>query len=206
LRALELNPNSAWARDWFGFTLIMMGRFDEALVHLRKAVELEPRTALFYGDLGELYRFWRRYDEAIVQHRKGLEVDPNSWIVWVVLGRAYVDKGAYREGIAALEKARSLDPNPQLLAFLAQAHGLAGDRIEARRLLVELEKTPIVTPSFVALGYLGAGDHDRAFEWLEKSVSQREMFATFLKFDPSFDPLRSDPRFAALLKRIPIFQ
>jgi len=204
-RAIELNPDYVWARDGYGFYLAALGRPDESLAQFQKAVELEPLVPYLAVDLAEGWRFARRYDQAIEQYRKALDLDPNYWIALGLLALAHVHQGEYEEAIARLEQARRVSDDPQIVALLAYAHAASGKKGTARKLLAELEAVSLkrfVPSYFMAIVHTGLEDKDQAFKWLERSYSEREVFMVILKVDPPLDPLRSDPRYADLLRRM----
>ena len=150
----------------------------------------------------------RQYDQAIEQSRKTLELDPNTSGGHFYLGRGYVQKSMFKEGIAEFEKGLAISPSDSLtLSGLGCAYAVAGRGAEAQKVLEqlnELSKHKYVPAVDRARIYAGLGEKDKAFEWLEKSYDDRSIAGviTFVKVDPTFDPLRSDPRFADLLRRM----
>ncbi len=204
-RAIELNPEYVWARDGYGFYLAALGRQDESLAQLKKAVELEPLLPYLAVDLAECWRLARQYEPAIEQYRKALDLDPSYWVAYQLLALTHVQRGEYGEAIARLEQARRVTDDPQILAVLAYAHALSGKRETARKLLAELEAVALkrYVPSYImALVHVGLGDKEQAFRWLERSYGEREIFMILLKVDPPLDPLRGDPRYTDLLRRM----
>lgn len=153
----------------------------------------------------QLY-FARRFDEAIEQCRKTLEMDPSFSLTHSLLGRLYLAKGMYREALPEIEKYAELNRgSPLALMALAYAHGRSGERSEALRLLNELSalsKQRYVSSYYFAVAYAGLGENDQAFAWLEKAYDERSGFLPLLKVNPIWDPLRSDPRFVDLLRRV----
>jgi len=148
----------------------------------------------------------RRFDEAIEQFNNMLEMDPGSPLVHWHLGLAYAEKGMYREALSELEKYSALTRrSPLALAFLANVLARSGERSLALQVLAELKaasKQKYVNSASFARIYAGLGDKDQAFAWLEKGYEERSTPLYFLKVDPIWDPLRSDPRFNDLLCRI----
>jgi tetratricopeptide (TPR) repeat protein len=204
-RALEIDPDYVWAHDWYGFSLGLRLRGDEALAHLRKAVELEPLIPALWIDYGEMHRFSRRYDEAATAYRKVLELDSGFALAHYLLGLNYVHQRNLPAALKSLQEARRLSNEPQMIAAIAYAHALSGDVKQARRLLGELEtsaRTTYVSPYSLALVHVGLGETDLAFTLLEKALAERSNFAVFLLAEPQFDGLRKDPRFLPLLKRM----
>jgi serine/threonine-protein kinase len=205
-RALELNPNYAVAHQWYGEYLAALGRHAEATAAFRRAIDLDPLSLIIHATLGRHgYYFARRYDEAVAQLRRTLEMDENFWVARLWLGWTYANMGRLAEGFAELQAARRLDDNLEIVAALGFAHGRAGQRDEARQTLDELRelsRTRYVSPMLGALIALGMGEHNQALDWLEKAYEERAQMISELNAEPAFDPLRTDPRFADLLRRV----
>jgi TolB-like protein/DNA-binding winged helix-turn-helix (wHTH) protein/Flp pilus assembly protein TadD len=203
-RALELNPNSVRAHETYGWYLTMMGRLDETMVHAKRALDLDPVGLDINWDMGVALDFSRQTDRAIEQFQKIIKMDPTWAPAHAGLLQAYQEKGMYEEAIAEWKRANALGkPGPQ--AGLAYAYALAGRKDEAWKILDELKeasKQRYVSPFAFALIYIGLGDKDQAFEWLNKTADEDPYRIAFLKVNPRFDSLRSDPRFDALLKRM----
>ena len=149
----------------------------------------------------------RQYDKAIEQFRKTLELDPNYPQARYWLGLAYMQKGMYEEAISEHKKAIALDNTSRRVAQLGYAYAVAGKRDEAQKILDELKelsKQPqgYVSPFDFALIYMGLGDKDQTFIWLEKTYEERADILQHIKVSPRYDSLRSDPRFDALLRRM----
>jgi len=208
-RAIGLNPDYVWARDGYGFYLAVLGRQDESLAQFQKAVELEPLVPYLAVDLAEGWRLARRYDQAIEQYRKALDLDPNYWVGYQLLALTHVHKGEYEAAIAQVEQARRVSDDPQLLALLVYIHAASGKKGTARKLLAELEalsRKRYVPHYMMAIVHTGLEEKDQAFRWLERSYGEREIFMVLLKVDPPLDPLRADPRYADLLRRMGLAQ
>ena len=205
-RAVELNPSYASAHQQYGFALGNMGRLREAMAEEKRALDFDPLSPIMNVSVGLTFYRERQYDQAIQEEQKALELDPNFITTYAWLGRAYVQKSVYKEGIAAFEKALAISPgNTNALSDLGHGYAAAGRRAEAQKVLDkldELSKQKYVSPTGVAMIYAGLEDKDKAFEWLEKAYGERAFsLASYIK-DPMFDPLRSDPRFADLLRRM----
>ena len=146
----------------------------------------------------------RRYDQAIEQERKTLDLDPNFIFAHDTIGDAFAQKSMIKEGIAEFEKSLADIPgDPITLSLLGRAYALQGRRAEAEKVLDqmnELSKREYVPPFLRAVIYGALGEKDKAFEWLDKSVD--EHFASHVKTSPDFDPLRQDPRFTDVLRRM----
>jgi TolB-like protein/DNA-binding winged helix-turn-helix (wHTH) protein/Tfp pilus assembly protein PilF len=210
LRAIALNPGYEAAHRRYGLLLGEMGRFEEAIAELKRALELDPLSVIGNRELGYFgFYYARKYDQAIEQARKTQELDPNEGHVF--LGAAYLQKSMYKEGIAEFEKALASSPNGIGYAIgpqtgLGYAYAVAGKRPEAQKVLDQLNqlsKQKYVSGVDLAIVYAGLGDKDKAFEYLERSYDDRSLGnLTGIKVDPVFDPLRSDPRFQDLLRRM----
>jgi serine/threonine-protein kinase len=204
-RAIELNPGYATARQWHALNLAAQGRLDEALAEARKGVELDPLSLIINSAVGRIFSFSRRFDEAADQLRKTVEMDPSFPGAHYRLGMVYAAKGDLREAAGEYEKLQGPAAVSLAPALLGNALGRSGDTVGARRMLdklLALSKKRYVPPAHLAFVYMGLGDRDQAFAWLEKARDERSDFVRFVKVDPLFDPLRSDPRFAELVKSV----
>ncbi len=207
-RAIELDPNSGAVQASYAWYLIDLGRSDEAMLHLKRAKELDPLSVNIGADIGFALYFSRQYDRAIEQFQKTIEMDPNFAPTHVRLGATYLQKGMFEEAIAEHKKAIALDESPGRwgrAAALGYAYAVAGKRREALKIFDDLReqaKQRYVSPFNFALIYMGLGDRDQAFEWLNKTYDEYPFTLVFLKIDPRYDSLRSDPRFADLLRRM----
>jgi TolB-like protein/DNA-binding winged helix-turn-helix (wHTH) protein/Flp pilus assembly protein TadD len=203
-RAIELNPGYATAHHWYAWHLSLLGRFDEAIVEMRKAENLDPLSLIINADLAELLGLAHSYDESIRQSRKTIEMDPNFALAHNQLAQAYLQKHMTAEAVAELQKAVELSgDSPTCMANLARAYVASGKRGEAVKLLDELKKrssTGYSNAPEIAMIYASLGDTDQAMSWLEKGFEERFNPGVLLR--PGFDPLRSDPRFQNLLRRI----
>jgi TolB-like protein/DNA-binding winged helix-turn-helix (wHTH) protein/Flp pilus assembly protein TadD len=204
LRAIELNPGYATAHHWYAWHLVLLHRYDEALAEMRKAESLDPLSLVINADLAELLVLAHSYDESIQQSRKTIEMDPNFGLAHNHLGQAYLQKHMYGEAIAELQKAVQLSGGgPTCMANLARADAASGNKREAEKLLGDLKKRS--SPGYshgseIAVIYASLGDSDQAMNWLEKGYEERFNPGVLLR--PGFDPLRSDPRFRDLVRRI----
>ena len=205
-RALELNPNYANAHNFYANYLMSRGRIDESIAASNRARELDPFSLAISSQRGFLLENARRYDEAIEQLRAVIAMDPNHYHAHWVLGHTYVAKGQFEEAIVAAQKAVDLSQRaPGALGMLGLAYGLGGHEAEAKKVLNELLKLSegrYVTPAALVNVYIGLGDKEQAFVWLEKAYQERSNYLAFLKVFPIVDPLRSDPRFDELTRRV----
>ena len=203
-RAIELNPGYATAHHWYAWHLSLLGRYDEAIAEMRKAENLDPLSLIINADLAELLLLAHSYDESIRQSRKTIEMDPNFALAHNQLGQAYLQKQMRDEAILELQKAVQLSAgSPTCLANLARAYAASGKKSEAAKLLTDLKKRS--SPGYshaseIAVVYAALGDKNQAMAWLEKGYEERFNPGVLLR--PGFDPLRSDPRFQELVRRI----
>jgi serine/threonine-protein kinase len=201
-RAIELNPGSASAHQWYGWYLAPLKR-DEALKEIKRAQELDPLSLLINAELALPFYVTRQYDRAIEQLRRAVEMDPNGTLARNWLGYNYIQKGMYEEAIAVTNKPESDDP--YLLAVTGRAYAMLGKRAEAQKIIARLQeraKQRYVSPYLIAMIYLGLGEKEHVLDWLEKSYQSREDAFTGLNCDPAFDDLRSEPRFQDLVRRV----
>jgi serine/threonine-protein kinase len=205
-RAMALNPNYARAYQWYGSYLVEQGRLDEAIATLKQARELDPLTPYISSALAWVNYLARRPDEAIAQLQKMISMDPNFLVARYTLGLAYQQKGMYEQAIAEFNEAQRLDPESWApAAFIAHAHAAWGKRGEAQRGLDELKRIAQqkhVDPYNIGVIHAALGEKDQAFEWFEKAFQARSEELLFLKVDPKMDSLRSDARYADLLRRL----
>ncbi len=206
LRALKLNPNYATAHQWYGEFLVFMGRTEDSLKALRRAKELDPLSAIINTQVGYPYYCAREYDAAIVEFKKALELEPTFAPALNYLARSYHSKGMVDEAMATFHKAvEHSGGSPVMKARLGSAYAATGKTAEARRILRELEddsRTRYVAPCLIAALYVGLGDKEQAFAWLERAYQERDVLLMTLNIESHLDPLRSDERFQTLLRRV----
>jgi serine/threonine-protein kinase len=203
--AIELNPNYAYAHECYASFLLSKGRVEEAIAEANRAQELDPFSLAISAKRGFILENARRYDEAIEQLRRVIAMDQNNYQAHWFLGQTYASSGRLTEALAASEKAVAISRTPGALGFLGMNYGLAGRKDDANRILnelLELEKRRYVTPPALANCYIGLGNKDQAFYWLEKAFQERSNYMAYLKVFPGDDTLRSDPRFDDLLRRM----
>src|SRR5580658_4549408 len=203
-RAIELNPGYATAHHWYAWHLSLLGRYDEAIEEMRKAKSLDPLSLIINADLAELLVIAHFYDESIIQSRRTIEMDPNFALAHNQLAQAYLQKHMNAEAIAELQKAVELSAGcPTCIANLARAYAASGRTSDAVKLLSELKNHSnggYSDAAEVSMVYAALGDKDQAMHWLEIGYEQR--FNPGVLQRPGFDPLRSDPRFQDLVRRI----
>ncbi len=203
-RAIELKPGYALAHHWYAALLQMQGRFGEAIGEMQRTWELDPLSLRVNTDLGRAYYFARQYDRAIEQYQKTLEIDLDFGGAHSLLGLAYLEQGRFDEAIAELQQGLALTRG-QLSRWLGYAYARAGRRIEALEMLSRWQQAwekKANGADVVALIYVGLGEKELAFEWLERAIQQDRAPLAMLKAFPYWDPLRGDPRFQDLLRRV----
>ena len=209
-RAIELNPNYATAHQWYAEHLMWLGRFDEALGESERAHQLDPLSLIIATDNGAILYFSRQYDRAIEQCHTVLRKDPNFGRAAGIVAYAYVEKGMFEQALADEEILRRFyGEGPWHWSLLAYIYGRAGQLGKARRELEKLERLSrheLLNPVIMLWAHLGMGNKEEALADLEKAYSEHFNNLTALKVDPAFDPLRSDPRFQDLLRRVGLAQ
>jgi TolB-like protein/Flp pilus assembly protein TadD len=206
-RAIELNPNVADIHYRYGLIyLIPAGRTGEAIREIKRALELEPLSIAMNANLAGAYMYARQNDLALEQARKTFDLGPNHITARVWLANVYESLGMYSEAIALSEESLKNHQSDQyFLLYTGYAYAKTGrpeKAEEAIKRLRDIEKTEPVDPYSFAVVYVGLGDKDKAFVELEKSFSERGYYVPLLSVDPLMDPLRDDPRFADLIKRV----
>jgi TolB-like protein/Tfp pilus assembly protein PilF len=207
-QALALNPAYTGAHTFYAFYLSSLGRSEEALAVAKRAVDRDPASPAVSHSLAVQLYLARQFDLAIEQAHNTLEMDARFAISYQVLGEVYLSKGMYREGLLALEQFSALSRSSATSrALLAYSHARLGEHSAALRIIEELtaaSKHSLVPALLFALIYAGLDDQDQAFSWLEKAYEERFYRLAYLKVEALWDPLRSDPRFADLLRRVGI--
>jgi serine/threonine-protein kinase len=209
-RAIELNPNYSLAHSNLSCKFKALRRYPEEIAEARRGQELDPLSAFANMELGEAFYHARRYDEAIVQIKKTLELDPQFFVTYHVGARTYEQKKMYAEAIAACQEwLKNFPDDPNALASLAHVYATMGKRREAEdiiRKLLEISKQRYFSPYWIAVVYAGLGDNDQAFQYFEKAFEDRYFLMIWINSDPRFDNIRSDPRFADLVRRVGLLQ
>jgi TolB-like protein/tetratricopeptide (TPR) repeat protein len=205
-RAIDLSPSYPSAYHWYALYLTSVGRVEEAVAAIERAQELDPVSMRISADVGQAYNAARLPDRAIEQERKVLELDPNFRVAYWIRGLAYEQKGMLGEAVEQFREALKRSPgNPNYLGALGHALALHGDAAEARRIAEGLEKKREPgdgTAFFIALVYTGLGETDVALDWLEAACDERSGSVRYLKVEPRLDPIRTHPRFQALMRRV----
>jgi serine/threonine protein kinase/Flp pilus assembly protein TadD len=204
-RAIELKPDYATAHQWYAYLLQNIGRGDEAIREIRRARELDPLSAPINRDAAEILSNARRYDEAVEELRKRLEVEPMDWRARDILANIFRFKGMRREAIAEAEKAAQLSGrDPVLLSHLAALYHLEGRRAEAKKVLLELKRKGIADGgSYYQLAATGEAEKRRIIlDAMEMAYRNRWGQISNLRVHPHFDPVRDDPRYAEMVRRL----
>lgn len=208
-KAIDLNPNYATPHHGYAYLLISSGRTEAAIAEIKKAEEIDPLSLTFQGDHGEFYYFAHRPDEAIAQLKKAIDMDPSFVRAHFQLGRALIQKGRCDEGIDEAIKAEKMGPVGEQLGWLAQEYAACGRKAEAQKVmdeLLEISKDHYVSPHWFAATQASLGNKDEAFKWLDQAFERRFGPLIYLKVNPIWDPLRSDPRFAEYVRRVGLTQ
>ncbi len=206
-RAIELNPSSATARQWYSHYLLPMGRVEESLAESRRALELDPLNRVINMHLGWHYLYVRDYGQAVRQLRLTLELAPDFALANMFLGQAYEQMGRFEEAIMEFQKGVRLSARkPVHLAALAHAYAVSGRQAEAQKLLEELKELSKLNyvPSYeVAVIYAGLNQKEQALKWLERAHELRDSsWLPCVGLDPRFENLRGEPRFRDLMRRL----
>ena len=203
-RGIALNPGYATAHHWYAWHLSLLGRNDESIAEMRKAQNLDPLSLIINADLAEVLLIARLTNESIQQSRKTIEMDVNFPLAHNQLGLAYLQQQKREEAIVELQTATRLSASsPTCAANLGRAYAVTGRRDEAVQLLGDLKKRATASYSNaaeIAVVYAALGDTDQAIAWLDKGYEERFNPGVLLR--PGFDPLRADPRFQDLERRV----
>jgi eukaryotic-like serine/threonine-protein kinase len=206
LRALELNPSYATAHHWYALSLDAQGRDLDALAQMERAQELDPLSLIIHANVGLMHYHARRYDEAIKQWLGTVAMEPNFVRALWYLGLAYAHQSKFEQSVEYLQRAAQVSGRtPFVIATLGYSYGLAGKKEEALKIIGELKersRTAYVSGFAMACPYLGIGDSEKAFEWLETAYDERSTWMLPLKVEPMYDRIRGDARFADLLRRV----
>jgi len=204
-RAFALNPNYAFAHDQFGLALGFQGRLDEAIAEGKRASELDPLSPQIPIDNSIALMFQGSYEAAKEQARRAAELDPTFFFPQMIYGWVDINAGKFTDAIPSLKRAKALESPAFVTAWLAYAYGRSGDRPSAMAELEDLKKQSLrgeALPFNLAVVSLGLGDHQRALDDLERAYAADSQWMGWLNKDRMFDPLRSEPRFVALMRKL----
>ncbi len=207
MQALRLNPNDANAHRQYSYYLAAMHRTDDAIAEMKEAQKLDPLSVSCLEDLGWMFVFARKYDQAINQANAVIELDANHWSGYLLRGESYLQKKLPDKALEDFQFGAKLSNNDQYaLADLGYVYAELGNQKEAIAIvksLLKMSKRRYVAPLYMAAVYCALRDNDRAFEWLDKAYEERgNANFIWLDVDPWWDPIRSDPRFTDLLRRL----
>jgi TolB-like protein/tetratricopeptide (TPR) repeat protein len=203
--AVELSPNSVHVHRMYAWHLSAMGRFEEAITESHRAIEIDPASLAAGYTAATVYQWARQHDRAAAETERMLQLDPTYPGALIHRALTYLQTGSYDEAIRHFQKAIGDDRPAFPLAWLACAYGRAGERTEALKILNDLQtrsKRTYVSPYLIALIHANVGNSEQALQWLERAYAERNPMLAFLRFDFSLDPLRSDPRFQDLVRRM----
>jgi TolB-like protein/DNA-binding winged helix-turn-helix (wHTH) protein/Tfp pilus assembly protein PilF len=204
LRAIELDPNYATAHHWYAELLVMLGRFDEAFPEIERARRLDPVSLIVAADYAVFLHYARKDDRAIQQFRAVLEMEPFFPRAQIVV-YAYCQKSMYKEAIAQLELWRDLDNSAWRWATLVYVYSRSGQTSVAQNAFSRLQRMNSkkrLDPGPLILAYVGTGQRDKALDEVERAYTEHSPIIASMGVDPIYDPLRDQPRFQELLKKV----
>jgi TolB-like protein/Tfp pilus assembly protein PilF len=203
--AMAADSTDPTAHFWYSNGLMVRGRFDEGFREMAIARRLDPMSLPIRISEGAEFYMARRYDDALGECDRILEIEPNFAAAYLYRGLSYVQKGKWNEALADLETAKRLDDSPMSAAVLGEAYALTGDKTRPQQILREMQvraKREHVSPLYPAIVHAGLGDKDLAFSELGAAVEERDTNVLAIKVGAFLDPLRSDQRFASLIRRV----
>ena len=205
-RALGFNPGNANVHHWYAHYLIVAGRSKDSLAESHRALDLDPLSSIMSVHLGWLYYYLHDYERALNQLHKTLELDPDYGLAYWYIGLVKEQQGAFEEALTALKRADELlKDNLVVKADLAHALAVSGRKADADKGLLDLlsmSRTRYVNPFEIGLIHIGLGLSDEAFQWLNRAYMERSDLVVYLRVDPRLDPVRSDPRFQEMVRRM----
>jgi len=204
-RAIELNPNDVTAHYWYAQLLLALGRWEESLANVNKAAQLDPVLPQLASFRGAVFHNRRNYKLAIEEEQKALVLDPGHFVPHFDLGRGYEQLGNYQQAANEFQKALELSGNDfTTKASLAHVYAVSGDKTEAERILNELKQNLRNNNLSYQIAeiYIGLGNNDQGFQWLENAYQDRSEWLTWIAIEPKLDPIRRDPKFNQLLHRM----
>ncbi len=204
-RARELNPSDPQVHHFYGHYLEFAGRYQEAAIELKRGVDLDPTNLVVNSEYAWAHYIQHKDDEAIVLYKKTLELDPNFLLASVWLAQAYEQKRMYAEALVELERARKIDNWSWIVAEIGCVDALLGKRDDAQKVIAELTARAgheYIDETLIVYILIALGERNQAFAWMEKGYQSRAGNLPWMIMEPKFDPLRSDPRFTELARRI----
>jgi eukaryotic-like serine/threonine-protein kinase len=203
-RAIELNPNSVVAHQWFGQALLHRSRFDEGMRHLRRAEELDPLSFVTKAGLAQAFWLTENYSAAFEEASELIGIEPRFWLGHWYLGLALIGLNDLERALTAFERAVELGGSPSAIGTLGYVYARTGRRDDALRLLARLRdnsKARFTSPAAFLIIHLGLGDLDSAFQAVERGIEERTSLITVLHVAPLAEPLRNDPRYPSYARR-----
>jgi eukaryotic-like serine/threonine-protein kinase len=207
-KAIRLRPDYATAHQYYAYYLTALGDLDQAIVERKRAVSIEPKSPLLNTALGEAYYQARRFSDSIAPNKEALSIDSHYAVAVINTGRAYEQMRMYPQAQQAYQSILAFAPHdPALLALVGHLYAVSGQPGAARGIISQMQqmttaKDKYVPSLYIALIYIGLGDKNQAFAWLDKAFEERSEYLVYLPTEPMADPLRDDPRFLALLERV----
>ena len=205
-QSIELNPNYATAHQWFAYWLMAQGRRDESIAENELARKADPLSIIIRTDAADLLCAAGRFDEAIQKAREAMDLDPDFRLGHYFLGLAYSGKQMYPEALAEYQKGVATDSKDEwALSGLGWVYALMHDRMNAEKIIRRLRQDARERPDLaleIAIIYSALGEEDEAFAWLEKAYQNRDGGLMFVDSYWYFEEIRSDPRYAELVRKI----
>ena len=204
-RAIQLQPSYLQAHHWYSLLLMWQGRFEQSQRELEYSLQISPLSPHVSSSWGVFFYFTRQYDLAITWCRESLELDPSFYPAYAALGLAYLEKGMHKEAIEAHRSAFKISKDPEALSMLGYTYARANkeaEAIEVLNRLDELSNRRYIKPYHFAIIYIGLGEVDRAFDYLEEAFEDKNDLVVVINVDPRFDTIRSDPRSIRLMRKM----
>jgi len=205
--ALEYDPNDAMTHHWYGYDLMCVGRYDEAIKEIRRARELDPYSLVINRNLGQALFRAKRFDEAMEILKRTLETDPNFSYLHFYIGKIYLSTERYQEALQEFQNEKQISRGwgQEVDAWIGVVYFKLGQRDKTREILdrlLEQQKQNFVSPTLLAILYFQFGRNDEGFRMLDKAYEEHDSQARQIRMDASFDSVRADPRFAVILKKM----
>jgi len=205
-RAIELDPAYLWAHHWYSLFLAAMGRHQESFVEIKRALDIDPTLAQLNMVHGMLFYLARYFDRAVEELGKAVELDPHHVLAIFYLGLAHLECGRYDEALVLVSRAAELNMNAGFFVQgIGYVHASAGRQDLARAVLAKVDEIKAkthISPVYQAFIHCRLGDYDKAFEWFDRAYEDGDHWLEFIKVWPGVDPVRTDPRYAALIEKL----
>jgi serine/threonine protein kinase/tetratricopeptide (TPR) repeat protein len=205
-RAIDQDPSNVEVHHAYSHYLAAMGRIADSISEAKRAIELAPLDSTMIDHLGWVYVMTRQYEKAVEQNQEAIDLDPNNLLAHFQRGQAFEGLGQYKQAEAEFQRAQTLNgTNPEMLVGLGHLYAVSGNRANALRILSRLNtlsSKAYVSTIDMAIMHAGLGEREQAMAWLEKAYAEHNAGLAYLEIDPRFDPLRSDLRFQALVRKL----